>query len=67
MLINRGGMYMKILLAGAFGKLGSDILKTLGHAGHDVVAADLVTREITGIAGKYTPLKVVILPTSCSV
>lgn len=58
MFINRGGMHMKILLAGAFGKLGSDILKTLVHAGHDVVAADLVTREITGIVGKYTPLKV---------
>ena len=32
---------MKILLAGAFGKLGSEILKALDKAGHEVVAADL--------------------------
>ena len=37
---------MKILLAGAFGNLGAEILKSLSAAGHEVVAADL--RE-----GKY--------------
>ena len=32
---------MKILLAGAFGNLGAEILKALDKAGHEVVAADL--------------------------
>ena len=32
---------MKILLAGAFGNLGAEILKSLSAAGHEVVAADL--------------------------
>lgn len=49
---------MKILLAGAFGKLGSDILKVLVHAGHTVVAADMVIRSIPEIEGKYTTKKI---------
>lgn len=48
---------MKIVLAGAFGKLGSDILKTLVREGHTVVAADLVIRDIPEIEGKYTAKK----------
>ena len=32
---------MKILLAGAFGNLGAEILKALDKAGHEIVAADL--------------------------
>ena len=32
---------MKIVLAGAFGNLGAEILKCLCKAGHEVVAADL--------------------------
>ena len=32
---------MKIVLAGAFGNLGAEILKALIGAGHEVVAADL--------------------------
>ena len=32
---------MRILLAGAFGNLGAEILKKLCADGHDVVAADL--------------------------
>jgi uncharacterized protein YbjT (DUF2867 family) len=51
-------MAMKILLAGAFGKLGSDILKVLVHAGHTVVAADMVIRSIPEIEGKYTTKKI---------
>ena len=39
---------MKVVLAGAFGHLGTDILRSLVKAGHDVVAADLVTRELKG-------------------
>lgn len=49
---------MNIVLAGAFGKLGSDILKALVQAGHTVTAADMITREIPEIEGKYTPKKV---------
>ncbi len=46
---------MKVLLAGAFGHLGADVLKALVDAGHDVVAADLVVKEV-GFGG-FTPLK----------
>lgn len=45
---------MKVVLAGAFGNLGAEILKTLVADGHEVIAADLKEREIEGIAGKYT-------------
>lgn len=44
---------MKVLLAGAFGKLGTDVLKTLVREGHDVLAIDMVVRDIEGIEGKY--------------
>ena len=46
---------MKIVLAGAFGNLGSDILKALVREGHEVVAADLRTRELEGLEGRFTP------------
>ena len=45
---------MKVVLAGAFGNLGAEILKCLCAAGHEVIAADLKEREIEGCAGKYT-------------
>ena len=45
---------MKIVLAGAFGNLGAEILKALISAGHDVVAADLREGNIAGLEGKYT-------------
>lgn len=35
---------MKILLAGAFGKLGSDILRALCNTEHEIVAADAVLK-----------------------
>ena len=44
---------MKVLLAGAFGKLGTDVLKTLVREGHDVLAIDMVVRDIEEIEGKY--------------
>lgn len=44
---------MKVVLAGAFGKLGSDILKSLISKNYEVVALDLVTREIPEIKDKY--------------
>ena len=49
---------MKVLLAGAYGKLGTDVLKTLVREGHDVLAVDMVTRDIDGIEGKYEKKKV---------
>lgn len=39
---------MKVVLAGAFGKLGTDILIELCKQGHEVVALDLVTKELEG-------------------
>lgn len=44
---------MKVVLAGAFGNLGAEILKSLCKAGHDIVAADLKEREVEGTQGKY--------------
>lgn len=46
---------MKIVLAGAFGNLGADILCALVRDGHEVVAADLKPKDLDGLAGKYTP------------
>ena len=48
---------MKVVLAGAFGHLGEDILRSLVKAGHDVVAADMVIRELDGCTG-YRPVKI---------
>lgn len=45
---------MKVVLAGAFGNLGAEILKCLCAAGHEVVAADLKERTVEGCEGKYT-------------
>ncbi len=45
---------MKVVLAGAFGHLGTDVLKALVDAGHEVVAADLHCRDIEGYSGKYS-------------
>lgn len=44
---------MKVVLAGAFGNLGAEILKVLCNAGHEVVAADIKEREIPEAKGKY--------------
>ncbi len=45
---------MKIVLAGAFGHLGAEILKKLCEAGYEVVAADLKEGSIPELQGKYT-------------
>ena len=45
---------MKVLLAGAFGNLGAEILKVLCKSGHEVIAADLKERPVEGTDGKYT-------------
>lgn len=47
---------MKVVLAGAFGNLGSDVLKSLIAAGHEVVAADVAEKE--GVAAGYTFKKI---------
>lgn len=49
---------MKVVLAGAFGKLGSDILKELVKQGHEVTALDLITKDIPEISGKYNAVKI---------
>lgn len=45
---------MKVVLAGAFGKLGTEILKALIDAGHEVIAAGRTERPVAGYEGKYT-------------
>lgn len=45
---------MKVVLAGAFGKLGSAILSDLIAQGHEVVAAGRTERPVAGTEGKYT-------------
>ena len=45
---------MKVVLAGAFGNLGAEILKVLCEGDYEVVAADLKSRPVEGADGKYT-------------
>ncbi len=45
---------MKVVLAGAFGNLGAEILKKLCAEGHEVIAADLKESAPEGLEGKYT-------------
>jgi len=45
---------MKVVLAGAFGNLGAEILKCLVADGHEIVAADLKETKVEGCEGKYT-------------
>lgn len=50
---------MKVLLAGAFGNLGSDILRALCKTEHEIIAADAVTRELDGVdSGRYETRKI---------
>lgn len=44
---------MKVVLAGAYGHLGSDILRSLVKAGHSVIAADAMERDL-GLEGDIT-------------
>lgn len=48
---------MKVVLAGAYGNLGSDIFKELLKQGHEVVAADMAQRDI-GAEGNFTFKKI---------
>lgn len=45
---------MKIVLAGAFGNLGAEILRVLCGTEHQIVAADLKERPVEGTDGRYT-------------
>ena len=49
----KGSGKMKVVLAGAFGHLGADILRELVGQGHEVVAAGRTVREVPGCTG-YT-------------
>lgn len=48
---------MKVVLAGAYGNLGADIFKALLVAGHEVVAADMMERDL-GVEGNFTFKKI---------
>lgn len=48
---------MKVVLAGAYGNLGVDIFKSLLAEGHEVIAADMIERNL-GITGCYTFKKI---------
>lgn len=45
---------MKVVLAGAFGNLGAEILKCLCAGGYEVVAADIRETAVEGCEGRYT-------------
>ena len=49
---------MKVLLAGAFGHLGEEILRSLVKNGHDVTAADMVVRELPDLKEGFKPVKI---------
>ena len=44
---------MKVVLAGAYGNLGSDVFKALLKEGHEVVAADMIEKDL-GLTGNFT-------------
>ncbi len=44
---------MKIVIAGAYGNLGCEIFKSLLAAGHEIVAADMIERDL-GVEGNFT-------------
>ena len=48
---------MKVVLAGAYGNLGAEIFKALLKAGHEVVAADMMERDL-GVEGNFTFKKI---------
>ena len=48
---------MKVVLAGAYGNLGADVFRALIKEGHEVVALDMIERDI-GVSGNYTFTKV---------
>lgn len=50
---------MKVLLAGAFGKLGSDILRSLCDTDNEIIAADAVIKIPEGLdSNRFTTVKI---------
>lgn len=48
---------MKVVLAGAYGNLGADVFRALNKEGHEVVALDMMQRDI-GVTDNFTFIKV---------
>ncbi|MBR4209547.1 MAG: SDR family oxidoreductase [Lachnospiraceae bacterium] len=48
---------MKVVLAGAYGNLGCDVFKELLKQGHEVVAADMIEKDL-GVSGNFTFRKI---------
>ncbi|MBR1812865.1 MAG: SDR family oxidoreductase [Lachnospiraceae bacterium] len=48
---------MKVVLAGAYGNLGCDVFKELLKQGHEVVAADMIEKDL-GVKGNFTFRKI---------
>ncbi|MCR5103190.1 MAG: SDR family oxidoreductase [Eubacterium sp.] len=48
---------MKVVLAGAYGNLGADVFRTLNKEGHEVIALDMMQRDI-GVDSNYKYIKV---------
>ena len=48
---------MKVVLAGAYGNLGADIFRELLKGGHEVVALDMMQRDL-GLEGNYSFTKI---------
>ena len=50
-------MYMKVVLAGAYGNLGADVFRALVKEGHEVIALDMMQRDI-GVTENFRFIKV---------
>lgn len=48
---------MKVVLAGAYGNLGADIFRSLVSAGHEVIALDMMQRDI-GVSSGFKFIKI---------
>lgn len=48
---------MKVVLAGAYGNLGADIFRSLVSAGHEVIALDMMQRDI-GVTSGFKFIKI---------
>lgn len=49
-IITKRGAAMRVVLAGAFGHLGRDVLRELVAHGHEVIAAGRTIREVEGVS-----------------
>ncbi len=58
---------MKVLLAGAFGNLGSEILKALCKTDYEIIAADVAVRTIEGLDGSRYETRQIDLTTPSAI